>query len=587
MNENKKRNNLSENAKKIWNTKSYRILIISVSILLVLIIAAIIAVNPILENYVKPKILHTVNDDPSNRYSLRMGDLEYHLWSNGISADKILFTFADDKQGIDSLKMEVPYVEFQGIDWLGLFLGNKQIDLNAFKIDSARFYIHTSGNSKKNKASNSRQIKVKFASNRNAQKSSEDSSNSDENWGKQIKNTIAESLPKRILPLTIDKVEITSAKIIRYNKKNGQKDSLTSITLNLDKLILKTTETNLKLIFMEDFELKAKNIFSHMKESNYNFSISNLNISSKENKIEIDSINLKPFLSDSQFFSGKKYRTDRYIVKIPHLNLAGVEFAEILRNNNIKANKITLKNSLFNVLTDKSLPLDPKTNPDMPQQIMKKLKYDIDIKNIHFDGGKIFIESKYDYAKEYAKIFFTGIDVAINNFTTNKKLQTDNTPTTIRATGKMVDAAILHLNIDLPILSNGLDVSYYGYLEKMEVTKLNSQLAIANKVKITSGIAERSDYSVRIEDGHATGKVKPIYHNLKLEKLNGYAKEGGIWQDLQSFFANTFVIRSDNPKNNEDLKVGKVDYTTIRTDTFMDVIWKSVKGGLGRVVGFK
>ena len=94
------------------------------------------------------------------------------------------------------------------------------------------------------------------------------------------------------------------------------------------------------------------------------------------------------------------------------------------------------------------------------------------------------------------------------------------------------------------------------------------------------------DFSVHVLNSAADIYVKPLYQDLKIEQLNENSTEGGIIKKAGSFIANTFLIRASNPNKKGQIKIGNFIYLRGKRDTFLDVLWSSLKNGLGEVVGF-
>jgi hypothetical protein len=54
----------------------------------------------------------------------------------------------------------------------------------------------------------------------------------------------------------------------------------------------------------------------------------------------------------------------------------------------------------------------------------------------------------------------------------------------------------------------------------------------------------------------------------------------GTEKRMASFLMNTFRLRHDNPGASGAVKEGVVDYRRKRTDTFMQVVWFSLRSGV-------
>jgi hypothetical protein len=72
------------------------------------------------------------------------------------------------------------------------------------------------------------------------------------------------------------------------------------------------------------------------------------------------------------------------------------------------------------------------------------------------------------------------------------------------------------------------------------------------------------------------------YEDCKVDLLNKTKKKGG--NDLISFLANAFVIKSNNPANG-DLREAKMAYTRDKNKSMINFWWKTILSGLKDTIG--
>jgi hypothetical protein len=79
-----------------------------------------------------------------------------------------------------------------------------------------------------------------------------------------------------------------------------------------------------------------------------------------------------------------------------------------------------------------------------------------------------------------------------------------------------------------------------------------------------------------------------MYRDLTIALRNSLTgSERGAYNRITSYIANATKIRGTNmPDKSGSLKIGKVNYTRKRDDTFFQLVWFSLRSGVGDVVGF-
>lgn len=82
--------------------------------------------------------------------------------------------------------------------------------------------------------------------------------------------------------------------------------------------------------------------------------------------------------------------------------------------------------------------------------------------------------------------------------------------------------------------------------------------------------------------------MRAVYEDLSMaatNKLTG--SEKGMFDGIASFLANNVKLRTSNmPGKSGVMKIGKVNYTRLRDDTFFRFAWVALRSGLEDVVGF-
>jgi hypothetical protein len=159
-------------------------------------------------------------------------------------------------------------------------------------------------------------------------------------------------------------------------------------------------------------------------------------------------------------------------------------------------------------------------------------------------------------------------------------------PVKFNISAHLADAGEIKVIMKLPLKTDILRFEYEGSLGKMNVLSLNPHLKVADKSELTSGDIVSAAFTVVSQGSLTKAGIVPIYNGLKVKTLTAKSTEGGAFQDIKTFFANTFKIRESNPDKEGKIKSGNIIYTKEKSDYFLDIVWFSLRDALGEVVGF-
>ncbi|MGE5811139.1 MAG: hypothetical protein ACM339_06525 [Ignavibacteria bacterium] len=530
-----------------------------------LLISAELLLNPVLNFIVKPKLTENVND---RNYHLRIEKLSYSLFTNSLSAENIFYTWNDSSlSSIDSSAILIRKASAKGISLFGLIFSSRLnvLELELFKPEYKIFSLNESEGTR-NKSGKKRNDSLSI-----------------------IYKSLYRSIPDRIKPFKINKVEIIDAGFIKTGKeKNIKPFSIKSFNAGIKDLSIKSLEKtdSLTLMFCEDINISSGKIsFSDSKEK-YNGSIKSINFSSADSILILNSFSFIPILPDSEFFNGDKYRQDRWKVYISQLKCDGIDLSKFIWDNFIEVQNIRLDAQFLDILTNMRLNISPDFDPKMPNEIISEMSLDLNIRKVTLNIDSIVVRESWPYSRQPSRLPFTKVRGTLQNISGLKEYQTRESPAVINASARIAGAGLLTINMKVPLLAEGTDFSYSGFLGTMETDPLNDHLIISDLVEVTSGKIDSVIFKVQSKNGIVSANVVPFYKDLTIRSINeSTMKGGGLMPSIATFIGNVFKIRNANSAET-GTETGRIIYVQKKTDVFLDVVWVPLKTALGRVVGF-
>ncbi len=546
--------NTSKEGWKILKSPINKILFIIICILILLIIL----INPILNIVAKPKILNSLKS--RKNLNVNAGYAGYNVFTQNFSIDNIRISMKDSASG-DSADFYIPYFQMSNLKLLKLIVGSG-LSFNEMIFNHPHLFV------KRTFKNNKKELK------KNENKDPDNSA-------------FLNILPERLKPLTFRQISINFLTLSQIINDKEYNDSVKKILITAEdvKIDSSVIQDSLSLKYASGLNILIEDLSYHFKDD-YLIKLGNLKASSSDSTFILKDITYKPYISDSAFFSHRKYSSDRYKIRAPFISLKGINFNKLIWRNSYLFRYIDARDLNISICTNKEAPPDTNSIPKMPNEIMRSAKKKISIKDVRLKNWTIHIRARHPYVKKYSDVTFTKVSGEIKNVSNTPKEQSEKNPCKLDISGSLYGLAKLSIKMNLPLLSQNLSFDYKGELNSMSALPINNQIKPADHVKLKSGEIESINFSVHVLRSAADVYVKPIYKNLKIEKLKENSEEGGVANKAGSFIANNFVIRTSNPNKDGEIKIGSIIYLKDKGDTFLDVIWTSVKKGLGEVVGF-
>jgi hypothetical protein len=551
MNTTNNHNNFKRYKDKIWNCVPCRMVLIIAAILLGLFLSVLIFVNPVLNNFLKPKIEERINSNEGQHLSLN--NLSYNIFNNSLSSEMSQYNFVSRSEGeTDSIEIKASQISLTGISWFEII--NEEYNFSGVYL--------------KDPVINLFQKSI-------PQKETEDNTN--ENNGEDF----SEDFKLGVLSIENGTFIRTS-----FGSEETQQDSLINFSLKMNNIDLTSSDKDSsKLKYAESVELNIEKIRSIFNESGYKLEIDSIRLSSIDSIANIGSISYKLFISEEKYFAKDKYRKDKNLIEMPGISFSGIDFSQLVWNNLFYAEKVIADNFVLEILTNKRKPVRPGDYPQMPHEFIRETEFKFAIREMRFSGGKIVVEELWPHSNQPSHLDFTRIDGVIYNLSSTPERQSESYPMIIKASANLADAGRLHVEMELPLITDVLKFSYEGSLEKMEAMHINSHLRIADLSEITSGYIETVTFSASAEGQTGRANVVPIYRSLKIKTLDEDL-DNSLIEKIKTLIANTVVIRENNPDEENQIKSGDTTYQKQPGDTILDVVWLTLRKALGEVVGF-
>ncbi len=328
------------------------------------------------------------------------------------------------------------------------------------------------------------------------------------------------------------------------------------------------------------FQIKGRNLKENVGKF-YSISCSDYIFNYPGSSFQANNILFQSKYDRFEFSKYINYQTDWFNLKATSVELKGINLNKLLQEQLI-IKKAQINQANFTVFRDLNVPLDTSKFVALPQESLRKLKIPVFIDTLQVKGNiDIYVASSDG----------SGIGVvSINELqgaVYGLKSRTDGTsrPIELSASGKLNKIGDFKANVSFDYPSPKSSFRMNGSIGEMELTSLNEMMVPMAAVEVRSGVSESVTFNFEGNDDYAKGTLDFKYNNLKVNILNGENYQAsGLSNSLLTFFANSFVVRGQNP-NVFKFNQGKIFFERDKSRSIFNYWAKSLLSGVVSSIG--
>jgi hypothetical protein len=327
----------------------------------------------------------------------------------------------------------------------------------------------------------------------------------------------------------------------------------------------------------------AQHFVLNLPKSHYTLRCERLRVSVPDSEIVVEAVKFHPSGDDEQFFAESKFRETRFRLVAPHASVTGFAGLELLEGKMYHARSVQLDDALLDVLVNKDKPNSKdSSSPLMPNEVLSSIKESLQVDRLSIRNGRLKYSERFEVGAKPSWITFDSMQALVTGIANHGGR---GAALVLHAQWKLANAGTMKLLLSLPVASPEFSFQYSGSLSSMDLSALNSFLEVSDQMRIKTGVLQDVTFEVNFASGRAGGSVRGVYRDLSLAAISkNTGSEKGIFDRITSFIGNTFKIRRNNVPGS--MKIGEVKYKRERDDSFINVVWFSLRTGVRDVVGF-
>jgi hypothetical protein len=397
----------------------------------------------------------------------------------------------------------------------------------------------------------------------------------------------AEDLPAGETPLRLDRIRLSGGTLIR-SAGEGSGTVASGVTLEADDVQLDEGAAldTTRVLFARRLLLSVDEVRRPDSDGMHELSLGPIRLSTEDSSLRIDSLRYAATLAAAEFQRRVRQRTTRYDVAIADLHVADLDVRALLHGTAARAASIDIATVDADILLDKRLPSGSRRRPLLPHQAFQQIERDVSVDSVRLAAATIrYRETSADGVRP-GSLTFDGVEVDLLNLNNDPSRMSADRPAVLNANGRIGGQGPLAIILRLPLLSRTLDFEFEGTMGPMHVPAINTMLEDLDGISIRSGEVHGVSFRGTTTAGTSRGTLSARYEDLSIAMVDKDDGDQPVGKWIQSFIANTFVVRGSNlPEEGELPNHGEIAHTREPNDPFFAFFWATLRSGILSQIG--
>ena len=315
--------------------------------------------------------------------------------------------------------------------------------------------------------------------------------------------------------------------------------------------------------------------------------IGKIQLDTHKGELAVQDFNLIPQVNKYDYAKKVGHQASWQHLQGLNLRLQGLNLYSMIHNRGIEARKLAFYDGKLDIFRDKELPIPVNQRRPMPQDALKNLKFPVLIDSITMEGFDVSVTNRLNSHMPEGNIFFTDIDATITNVVNTDSAILARRYALVTASTKVMGKGPLTAHFTFDLFDEDNEFLFDGHLAgPMDAREFNSILSAMAFVKIESGTIKDLKLQAKGDNLYATGNMIFLYNDLKVSTINKKnLKTTGMGKVLKTFFANTFVVKKNNPALKFFPREGAMYYERNPQKIIFDYIIKTTLSGIVSSIG--
>lgn len=356
-----------------------------------------------------------------------------------------------------------------------------------------------------------------------------------------------------------------------------QKPSVKVANISFELTNIKVDSTTLKKdipVRYRDYTLKCDSLFFDMGK---HYTITANKLSTTDSKLSLENSRMTPKQSREQFTRMQPKELDQFNLSAKKISIPNLDWGYFRDTLYVHTPKITLDGIYANIYRSKE-PADDYTRKKLYSEMLRSLKFDLDVKQLDIKNTIIEYEEQLTFSKPAAKVSFSKFDAKIKNIysLTGHNNQKKLPATVLDVKCLFMKSSPLRVTWSFNIPDKSDAFTIMGHLQNIDTQKTDAITMPLMNAR-TDGHIKEVKFTFNGNLRHGSGPFAINYDDLKVDILK---KDGKKENKLVSTIANTIVKNDSDDK----LKETHVEVDRIQHKSVFNFLWRFTEQGLKQSV---
>jgi hypothetical protein len=323
-------------------------------------------------------------------------------------------------------------------------------------------------------------------------------------------------------------------------------------------------------------------------DSNYVVKLNEFRASTAGGYARIRGLSIKPRFREMEFSRRFKYQKDRYSIDFEEVQLNKVNYELLNSDRRLVASALLLKKGNFAIFLNRQKPDSIRNKgKNFPQLALQRFKLNTSIDTILLQDSRVDYSEFNPNSLKKGTVTFSKVNGTISNVTNDSLALSNNKFCNVKLTSLLMDRGRMDVNMKFNLSDPRGAFSFKGALGKIDADVLNPAIRPLSLIEIKSGFIEMMLFDGSGSISGIRGNMTCYYNNLKIMLLE--RSEESSWfkrKGLASIFANTLIIKDDNPLNGQPVRTVDFQFLRPQHSSFFNMIWKGFAQALLETIGF-
>ncbi|MGB3617692.1 MAG: DUF748 domain-containing protein [Catalinimonas sp.] len=311
-----------------------------------------------------------------------------------------------------------------------------------------------------------------------------------------------------------------------------------------------------------------------------------IGFSTAEHRVWIDEFGLTPVHRKQHFARALGYQKDYLQVSFKRAMFTGFRFDRLLNDGAVEAGDVTVDGLYILDYRDRQLPHKRSPKP-MPVDQLNRIPIKFTLDRVRLNKATVTYEELPPEGQVSGYIDFGNLDVTARNVTNDPTRIAKKAEMEVNAEGLVMNQGRMKAHLVCYLDDPAHRFRLRGSMATFDLSEVNPILEPAAYMRVDEGTVDEVDFSLMGNEAFARGRMVFRYRDLKISLANkktGDTKKLGT--EIASFFANTFVLRANNPRVPfSPAREGEIYYERDPYKSYFSYYWRAVLSGLKTSVG--